>query len=336
MLRRRNETPVKGPLVSVITVSKNSARFIEDNILSVKGQSYPGIEHIVIDGASTDSTIEILRKYKDLRWISEPDTGVTDAFNKGIGMAAGDILAFLNSDDVYHSQDSISKAVTIMASRPDAGVIFGDCSFIDAAGKIIRFSSEIEQQFDFPSLLCSEFTIPMASAFIRRSAIEAIGDKLDTTLDFAPDWELWVRIGLRFPILYIPEVLGSVREYVGATQSSLRCATENPAKRRLVLDSIYKDPKLSSEIKSLQKRAYAGTYFIEAFLLLNIDHREMARKCLYTALRIYPRDFFSLLVLSYLLRSVGGGRLVDWVSVFIHRSLKKDGRLRQTIKWWLQ
>src|SRR4030042_5781339 len=109
------------PLVSVITVSKNSARFIEDNILSVKYQDYPRIEHIVVDGGSTDSTVDILRKYETVRWISEPDNGVTDAFNKGIGMASGDILAFLNSDDVYHSRDSVRKAVVATASKPEAG-----------------------------------------------------------------------------------------------------------------------------------------------------------------------------------------------------------------------
>jgi glycosyltransferase involved in cell wall biosynthesis len=325
-------------LVSVITVSKNNARFIEDNILGVKHQSYPKVEHIVIDGGSTDSTVDILKKYKDVRWVSEPDSGVTDAFNKGISMASGDMVAFLNSDDVYHSRDSVSKAVAAMVNRPDAGVVFGDCSFINAEGNVTGFSNENEQQFNFPALLCSEYVIPMASAFIRRSAIEAIGGKLDTSLDFAPDWELWIRIGLRFPILYIPETLGSVRAYSGATQATLRCATENPAKRRLILEWVFSNPELPAEIRSLQKRAYAGTYFTEAFILLNIDRREMARKCIRTAFWLYPRHLLNLLLLSYLLRSLGCGKPVDWASALKRKVLKRQPKLdgNQTIRWWLR
>ena len=325
-------------LVSVITVSKNSARFIEDNILSVKYQDYPRIEHIVVDGGSTDSTVNILRKYETVRWVSEPDNGVTDAFNKGIGMASGEMLAFLNSDDVYHSQDSVGKAVAAMANRPEAGVIFGDCSFIDADGKVTGFFEGGRQLFNFHALLCSEFTIPMASAFIRRSAIEAIGGKLDTSLDFAPDWELWVRIGLQLPIVYVPELLGSVREYTGATQTSLRCATENPAKRRLILGSVFGVSKLPPEIRALHGRAYAGTYIVEAFMLLNINHGEMARKCIWKAFRLYPHNLLNRELYVYLLRSVGWGGLIDWASVLKHNFLKQETSLEksETIKWWLK
>lgn len=329
---------MKNPTVSVITVSKNSARFIEDNILSVKHQGYPHIEHIVIDGGSTDSTVNILRKYNTVRWISEPDNGVTDAFNKGMNMASGEIVTFLNSDDVYHNQESVSKAIAAMISKPEAGVIFGDCSFIDAEGKVIRFSNEIRKKFNYTALLCSAFTIPQASAFIRRSAIEAIGGKLDTRLDFAQDWELWVRIGLQFPIMYIPEILGSVREYVGATQSSLRCATENPAKRRLILDEVFSDLKLPHEFRAMKKRAYAGTYTTEAFMLLNIDHREIAGKCIWKSIKIYPLNLLNILVISYIARSIGWEKLVNLVSIIKSKVIKKencsDGT--QTIKWWLK
>ena len=329
---------MKNPLVSVITVSKNSARFIEDNILSVKCQVYHAIEHVVIDGASTDSTVYILRKYETIRWISEPDTGVTDAFNKGLGMASGDIISFLNADDAYHNRDSIYRAVAAMEKMPDAGVIFGDCSFIDSEDKITGFFEGSRKPFTFEALLCSEYTIPMASAFIRRSAVKAIGDKLDTSLDFAPDWELWVRIGLRFPIRYVPEIFGSVREYTASTQCSLRCATENPAKRRLILDSVFSDPKLPLEIRALQPRAYAGTYLIEAFMLLNIDYKEMARKCTWKAFRLYAPYIFNTLPLSYLVRSFGGGGIVNCASAIQRKIYKRSLYLdaEKNIRWWFQ
>jgi hypothetical protein len=132
--------------------------------------------------------------------------------------------------------------------------------------------------------------------------------------------------------------LGSVREYVGATQASLRCATENPAKRRLVLASIFSESELPLELRALQKRAYAGTYVTEAFMLLNIDHEEMARKCLWISLRLYPRNLLNLLVISYLFRSLGWGKLVYWASALRRKVLKRETYLkeRETIKWWLQ
>lgn len=325
------------PLVSIITVSRNSGKFIEDNILSVQHQSYPHIEHIVVDGGSTDSTVDILRKHKNLRWISEPDEGVTDAFNKGIGMASGDILAFLNSDDVYYSPGAVRKAVDAMEANPEAGVIFGDCAFIDADGKVTGFFQGQGQRFNFSALLCSEFTIPLASAFIRHSAIKAIGGKLDTSLDFAADWELWIRTGLKFPIAYVAETFGSVRECPGAVQTTLRCATENPAKRRLVLDKIFHDSGLSPEIQALRRRAYAGTYRTEAALLVSIRYRKKAMGCIYTAIRLYPRYLLDRKPFFYFFKSVGSGKLIDWAAALKHKVLKQENYLKEseTIKWWL-
>lgn len=324
------------PLVSIITVSYNTGRFIEDNILSVKHQDYPLIEHIVVDGGSTDSTLDILRKYKTVRWISEPDKGVTDAFNKGISMASGDILAFQNSDDVYYSCDAVRKAVDAMMSNPTVGVIFGDFATIDADGRVVGFSKGGGgKQYNLPDLLCSEFTVPLVSAFIRGSAIEAIGGKLDASLDFAADWELWTWIGLKFPIMYVAERFGSVRKYPGEVKDSLRCALENPAKRRLVLDQVFRDPALSPEIRALQKRAYAGTYRNEALRLLSIGYKKEAMGRIFTAIRLYSPCILDQKLRSCFLKSVGG-KLFAWAAALRHKAQKKEPRLEefQCIRWW--
>ena len=325
------------PLVSIITPSYNDGRFIEDNILSVKHQDYPFIEHIVVDGGSIDSTLSILRKYKTVRWISEPDSGVTDAFNKGISMASGDILAFQNSDDVYYGSDAVHKAVNAMLSNPTVGVIFGDFATIDVDGRIVHFSQGGGgKQYSLPALLCSEFTIPLVSAFIRRSAIEAIGGKLDASLDFAADWELWTRIGLKFPIMYVAERFGSVRKYPGEIKHTLRCALENPAKRRLVLDRVFRDSALSPEIRALQKQAYAGTYRNEALRLLNIGYRKKAMRRIFTAVRLYPRYLLNKELWFYFLNSFGSRKLIDWAKVLKHKVRKKRSPLKksQYVRWW--
>lgn len=329
---------MKTPLVSIITPSYNDGAFIEDNILSIKYQDYPKIEHIIIDGGSTDSTLEILHKYDTIRWVSEPDRGVTDAFNKGISMASGDIIAFQNSDDMYYSRNAVGKAVTAMASKPEAGVVFGDCVFCDEEGEVAGFSNENQQRFNYPALLCSEFTIPLTSAFARRSAIDAIGGKLDVSLNILPDWELWVRIGLKFPIVYVAEIFGVFRDYPERAGASIQCAIESPVHKRAILDRVFGDSKSPLEIQALRGRAYAGTYVAQAFMLLNLHRREMARKCIWTSFRLYPRYILNLLVISYLFRSWGWGKLVDWASAIRQKARKQDAYLKKnrTIRWWPQ
>src|SRR4030042_1239734 len=131
------------PLVPIVPPSLNKGRFIEETILSIKNQTYPRIEHIVIDGGSTDETLDILRKYGDsLVWISEPDKGMYDASNKGITMAKGEILGWLMADDTYMPW-AVETAVRFLVENPDVVMVYGKCPFIDANGKVLReFPSE--------------------------------------------------------------------------------------------------------------------------------------------------------------------------------------------------
>lgn len=126
---------VISPLVSIITPTFNSEQFIEETILSIKAETYPHFEHIVVDGGSTDGTLDIIRKYKDIKWISEPDNGMYDAINKGFRMAQGEILTYINSDDLYYSKDTIRLVVSQFVKDHSIDFIFGHCAFIDVNGK---------------------------------------------------------------------------------------------------------------------------------------------------------------------------------------------------------
>jgi glycosyltransferase involved in cell wall biosynthesis len=126
------------PRVSIITPSYNQASFLEETICSVLEQDYANLEYIIVDGGSKDGSVEIIRRYESQLawWVSEPDQGQTDALNKGFGMASGDILAWLNSDDTY-LPGAISGAVEYLMSHPEAGLVYGDANLVDENGTVI-------------------------------------------------------------------------------------------------------------------------------------------------------------------------------------------------------
>lgn len=203
-------TPV-GPLVSIITPSYNQGRFIEETILSVLTQDYPNIEYIVMDGGSTDNTLDILRKYEGrLTWISEADRGQSHAINKGFRMAKGEVLAWLNSDDTY-LPGAISKVVQHLQTNPEAMMVYGEGYLIDEQSRITRRFPYTEA-FNLWKLIYLWDNILQQSTFFRRQVFDHI-DLLDEELHYAMDWDLWIRIGKRFRIDYIPEYLGNLREY---------------------------------------------------------------------------------------------------------------------------
>jgi glycosyltransferase involved in cell wall biosynthesis len=190
------------PLVSIITPSFNQANYIEATIKSVLMQDYPRIEYMVVDGGSTDGTVDIIRKYEDKIswWVSEKDKGQTDAINKGFARARGDILAWLNSDDTYQP-DAVSAAVKYLQENPDVAMVYADCNFIDEQGKVIgQFAS---RQTDYGKLRRGYVHIPQQTMFFRAKYWKELGP-LDPSFYFAMDYDLWVRIAQHAPIQYLP------------------------------------------------------------------------------------------------------------------------------------
>ena len=126
------------PLVSIITPSFNSHKYIEGTIRSVMGQNYPNIEHIIVDGASSDGTIDILMKYdRQIKWISEPDKGMYEAINKGFSIAKGEILTYINSDDLYYSENVVNTVVDAFEKNKSIDFIYGHCAFMDDYGTLL-------------------------------------------------------------------------------------------------------------------------------------------------------------------------------------------------------
>lgn len=199
------------PLVSIVTPSFNQARFIEEAILSVQAQDYPFIEHIIIDGASTDETLAILKKHENtfnLRWISEPDEGHADAVNKGFALAQGEIIGWLNSDDVYFDKKTISAVVSAFQEHPEADIVYGDCAYIWEDGTILKV--QCVPGFRYSRLQRGCF-LEQPAVFFRKHVVDK--HKLDKSLKIGIDYEYWLRLGKQYKFYKIPRILAADRNH---------------------------------------------------------------------------------------------------------------------------
>jgi glycosyltransferase involved in cell wall biosynthesis len=197
------------PLVSIVTPSFNQARFIESTIQSVLNQDYPRLEYIIVDGGSTDGSSEIIRKYEKRLawWVSEKDQGQTDAINKGFAHAKGDILAWLNSDDIY-VPGAVTAAVKLLRENSEPGLVYGGANYINEAGDVIgKFPAA---QTDYRRLRQGYVHIPQQAAFFRSAIWRAVGP-LDPSYYFAMDYDLWVRIAALSQVKFIPQTWASFR-----------------------------------------------------------------------------------------------------------------------------
>ncbi len=202
---------MRSPLVTVVTPSYNQGHFIRATIESVLSQDYPRIEYIVMDGGSTDETAKVVREYASrLKFISERDRGQSHAINKGFRMAKGEVVSYLNSDDTI-LPGAISHAVRAFEANPKAGAVYGEGYLLDYDGNVTgRFP--ITEPFNLWKLVHLSDYILQQTAYFRRAVLEEIG-WLDEKLHYVMDWDLLIRIGKRYPLVYIPEYMGCLREY---------------------------------------------------------------------------------------------------------------------------
>ncbi len=190
------------PLVTVITPSFNQAPYLERTIRSVLDQNYPNLEYIVVDGGSTDGSLEIIKQYAGRlsSWVSEPDLGQTDAINKGFAQARGQILAWINSDDTYNP-GAVREAVQFLQEHADVGLVYSDANFINAQDEVI--GSFPAAQTDRTRLLRGYVHVPQQTAFFRADLWKKVGP-LDSNFFFAMDYDLWVRLSALAPLVYFP------------------------------------------------------------------------------------------------------------------------------------
>jgi glycosyltransferase involved in cell wall biosynthesis len=253
------------PLISIITPSFNHGEYLKRTIESVLRQSYPRIEYIIIDGASKDNSLDIIKSYADKLawWVSEPDRGQADAINKGFARASGDIIAWLNSDDLYIA-DAVAEAVQALSDSPQAGMVYGDGILVDHQDRVLDWHPY--RQYDVLDLLSFNVLLQPA-VFMRRKALEQVGH-LDHSYNLILDHELWVRIAANYPIVHVPSYWAAERTYPEAKTRAMSAEFVEEAYgliRRAESDSSL-GPLIQANKRSIEAAlaTFAGRRLIDA------------------------------------------------------------------------
>lgn len=202
------------PLVSIVTPVLNEVRYVAETVESVLGQDYPNIEYLLVDGGSTDGTLDVLRNYP-VQVISLLGSGQSQAINEGWRRSRGDIVTYLPGDDWY-APGAVSKAVDALQGNPRAAMVYGDVLIVDARDRLMLIQKP--GPFNLRRLLTYNY-IPQPTTFMRRSAVEQVGF-LDEALSHHLDYDLWLRLGCRFEVAYITHVLGAFRIHPASVGSS--------------------------------------------------------------------------------------------------------------------
>lgn len=267
------------PLVTIVTPSYNQADYLERTMLSVLNQDYPNIEYIVIDGGSTDGSIDIIKKYEDRLsyWISEPDTGQSNAINKGFKNATGEIFNWLNSDDLL-MPSATTIAVHYLTSHPEYGMVYGDRLVVDENDQVL---SCIELPSFRRSLLQFGRFLPQETSFFRRDLWRR-ANGLNENLHISMDRDLWLRFVKLGTLYHIPFILGSWRQHAdaksflafGPQHASGKECQEKASVEATHLSRIYRSTALRRVANKIDK--------VRAVAEINSKKRKRERAAIYS------------------------------------------------------
>ncbi len=269
------------PRVSIITPSYNQAQFLEQTIRSVLDQNYPNLEYWVIDGGSTDGSLEIIQKYAEklAGWVSEPDRGQAEGINKGLARATGDIVAWLNSDDVYYP-GAVEAAVEALDANPQVSFVFSDVESIDEAGK--PFHRMRYGHWGLADLMRFRI-IGQPAVFIRRTYLAQTG-LLDPSYHYLLDHHLWLRLAALAEPAYVPGELWAAARMHASAKNMAQAAGFAPEALQLA-EWILQDPRFEPLASQMERQIWAGAYRLAGFYLMESGQAGKA-------LSAYARSFW--------------------------------------------
>lgn len=267
-----NKKTIKYPKISIVTPSYNQAKFLEETIRSVLLQNYPNLEYLIIDGGSSDGSVDIIKKYEPWLsyWVSEPDNGQSQAINKGFLKCTGKYVAWINSDDLL-KPETLFKVANAAINSPEAVVLYGDCEIIDEKGQTLSVYKG--RPFDLEEMLLvngKTRSIAQPASFFKRSAFEQIG-YLDENLHMIMDVDIYLRIAANFGIeayKYLPETWACFRSY--PSQKTYHMQPGYQHERLQVIKNIYQGPiKFDDFIEcGIRRKALSWAYFMFGYGLV--------------------------------------------------------------------
>jgi glycosyltransferase involved in cell wall biosynthesis len=246
------------PGISVITIVRNGMPFLEQTINSVLSQCYRNFEYIVIDGGSTDGTVDVIKSRESgiTKWVSEKDEGIADAFNKGLSLATGDYILFLNSDDALANPNVLGGMAEKIVENEFPALIYGDCDVLDRSSEQILYRAIIKF---FPDGLRRGQMLPHPSLFTKRSYFEKYG-AFDTQFKIAMDYEWLLRGGFKQRIVHVPLLVTNVRTGGISTLNQSLVVDE-------IVLALKKNGYISSRWAELKMRGYFYARSLTRFIL---------------------------------------------------------------------
>ena len=295
------------PKISIITPSYNQAAFLEQTMFSVTAQTYPNFEYLVVDGDSSDGSQAVIQRFADRLawWVSEPDRGQADAINKGIRRASGEIVAWLNSDDLY-LPGALEAAANAFRAHPDAGLVFGDVLSVDADGRVIN----IMRAGDWTLQDLMKFQIiSQPGVFMRRAVLEKAG-WLDLDYQYLLDHHLWLRIAAIAPIRHVPQVWAAARFHPAAKNVAHAARFGQEARR--IVEWMSGDERFSGVFQPEARVIRAAAARFDARYLLDGGLPGAAWRAYMESLRLHPgtalREWTRILFTPLAMLGLGGVR----------------------------
>lgn len=295
------------PKVSLVTPSYNQGQFIEETIRSVLLQGYPNLEYIVMDGGSSDESVEIIRKYEPWLtcWVSERDSGQADAINKGWQCATGEFLGWINSDDVL-VPGGIATTIDYFTRNPEVGYVYGDLEIIDAESNVI--GTQTYEDFVLAEIVQQAGWISQPGNLMRRSVFDQVG-LLDVSLHFQMDLDYWLRAALICQFGYLRQPLARFRRHADAKTSNKTYLAANDI--MTVYRKFFTRTNLPVELRNNQALAWANAHLYAARMLYASDRFADAWADIWQAIQTEPRilqqkSFWNLVPYLFITPLLGG------------------------------